>query len=207
MNSTFNFSDTTTAQNTNPVTPAPRKLWLIEGSYLFKCQEHLEAEGLRLDMVKLRKFLERQGKFYSAKYFTATPKECSAKQTGFLTFLHAPSPYGAGFDIEQYNLKAVNCSCPNCSTTFQRHVTGGIDVGIATTALVESQNFDTLVLSSGDCDYMDAVNSLRNKFGKRVELAVFNGSVSSRLACSCDSVIMLDQHLPEITRTWYPDAA
>ena len=68
------------------------------------------------------------------------------------------------------------------------------DVGITVDAIRISQSVDTIVLASGDGDFLQLVEYLKNQ-GKRVEVIAFGKSSSSKLRDSVDEFIDLE-YLP-----------
>ena len=68
------------------------------------------------------------------------------------------------------------------------------DVGITVDAIRISQSVDTVVLASGDGDFLQLVEYLKNQ-GKRVEVIAFGKSSSSRLRESVDEFMDLE-YLP-----------
>ncbi|MEK7510397.1 MAG: NYN domain-containing protein [Patescibacteria group bacterium] len=66
------------------------------------------------------------------------------------------------------------------------------DVGIAVDAIKTSQSVDTVVLASGDGDYVPLVEYLQNQ-GKRVEVMAFGKSTSSKLREAADEFIDLEE--------------
>ena len=66
------------------------------------------------------------------------------------------------------------------------------DVGIAVDAIKTAGSADTIVLVSGDGDYVPLVDYLKNQ-GKRVEIMAFGKSTSSRLREVADEFIDLDE--------------
>ncbi len=69
----------------------------------------------------------------------------------------------------------------------------GIDVRIATDMLVHGArgNYDTAILVSGDTDFADAVQAVKD-FGRKAEIALFGpGNSSRRLRDVADGVISL----------------
>lgn len=65
------------------------------------------------------------------------------------------------------------------------------DVGITVDAIRISQSVDTIVLASGDGDFLQLVEYLKNQ-GKRVEIIAFGKSSSSKLRESVDEFIDLE---------------
>jgi len=66
------------------------------------------------------------------------------------------------------------------------------DVGITVDAIRLSPSLDTIVLVSGDGDYVPLVEYLRNQ-GKQVEVMAFGDTTSSRLIEAADDFIDLSQ--------------
>ncbi len=72
----------------------------------------------------------------------------------------------------------------------------GVDVKISIDMLVHSQNknYDVAVLVSGDSDFEDALQAVKNN-GQQVEVALLGQNTSQRLRDVADRVIDLDQNL------------
>jgi uncharacterized LabA/DUF88 family protein len=66
------------------------------------------------------------------------------------------------------------------------------DVGIAVDAIRISPSVDTIVLASGDGDFLQVVEYLKNQ-GKRVEVIAFDKSSSSKLKETADEFIDLGE--------------
>ena len=66
------------------------------------------------------------------------------------------------------------------------------DVGIAVDAIRIAPTIDTIVLCSGDGDFLQLVEYLKNQ-GKRVEIIAFGRSASSRLKETADEFIDLEK--------------
>jgi len=67
------------------------------------------------------------------------------------------------------------------------------DVGIAVDAIRISSSVDTIVLASGDGDFLQVVEYLKNQ-GKRVEVIAFGKSASSKLIKSADEFIDIGEN-------------
>ena len=76
----------------------------------------------------------------------------------------------------------------------------GVDVGIATCALKHRDRYDTLLLSSGDGDLLDAIEFLSEQ-GKRIELAVFREGVSTELQARADKIYWIDDFASEVEKS------
>ena len=68
------------------------------------------------------------------------------------------------------------------------------DVGITVDAIRISQSCDAIVLCSGDGDFLQLVEYLKNQ-GKRVEVVAFGKSSSSKLKESVDEFVDLEENL------------
>lgn len=69
---------------------------------------------------------------------------------------------------------------------------GDWDVGIAVDAIRISSSVDVIVLASGDGDFLQLVEYLKNQ-GKRVEIIAFGRTTSAKLKEVTDEFIDLDQ--------------
>jgi uncharacterized LabA/DUF88 family protein len=94
----------------------------------------------------------------------------------------------------------VQLACPNGSG---HHISNqqqkGVDVGLATLALTHREQYDTLVLSSGDGDLLDAIEFL-SEHGKRLELLVFKEGVASELQSRTDAIHWIDDVADDVKR-------
>ena len=69
----------------------------------------------------------------------------------------------------------------------------GIDIKLATDMLVHgtNDNYDVAVLVSGDTDFSDALQAVKN-FGHHVEVALFNPGGSQELRNVADRIVRID---------------
>jgi uncharacterized LabA/DUF88 family protein len=74
-----------------------------------------------------------------------------------------------------------------------------VDVGLATLALTHRDRYDTLLLSSGDSDLLDAVEYL-TELGKRLELVVFKDGVAPELQSRADTIHWIDDFAGEVRK-------
>ena len=58
--------------------------------------------------------------------------------------------------------------------------------------------YDTAIIVSGDEDFIDSVNIIRKRFGKKAENAYFSKSSSSNLRKSCDALINLNKTITKL---------
>lgn len=66
------------------------------------------------------------------------------------------------------------------------------DVGLAVDAIRVSSNLDTIVIVSGDGDYVPVVDYLKNQ-GKRVEVVAFGKTTAQELIEAADEFVDLDK--------------
>lgn len=68
------------------------------------------------------------------------------------------------------------------------------DVGLAVDAIKLSEKLDTIIIVSGDGDFVPLVEYLKNHAGCQVEVVSFGKSSSQKLIEACDDFIDLDQN-------------
>lgn len=69
---------------------------------------------------------------------------------------------------------------------------GDWDIGLAMDTIELAPKLDTIVIVSGDGDYVPLLNHLRHALGCRIEVIAFGKSSSSLLRQECDSFIDMD---------------
>ncbi len=193
-----------------------RGLWLIDTGYLFSSQGGVEP-GYQFDYRKLRDFIELDGPIWRAYYLNSTPHPPTDAQSGFHTWLRSAPPNGPKIITQLYELKTVRADrgycdgcgsiqhlrCPNEATSQSHRLTReqqkGVDVGLATLALTLSTEYDSLILSSGDGDLLDAVEYLSQR-GKNLELVVFKTGVSTELQSRADRIYWIDDFKEMVRR-------
>jgi len=191
------------------------RLWIIDAGYLFNAQRSI-SQQYHFDYLKLRNKLEESGAIWRAYYLNSTPNPPTDAQDGFHTRLRLASPHGPHLITKLYGLKDIRADrafCQQCEEQVKLecpHGVGhdlakqqqkGVDVGIATLALKHRDRYQTLLLSSGDGDLLDAVEFLSEN-GKRIELAVFSEGVATELQSRADHVYWLSDFAEEIRKEW-----
>jgi len=190
-----------------------RRLWIIDAGYLFNAQRSVRP-GFQFDYLKLRRKLEEVGPIWRAYYLNSTPNPPTDAQDSFHSWLQSAAPRGPQLITKLYELKPVRADrayCDECATKVtlscphgsEHHIGNqqqkGVDVGVATLALIHRDRYDTLLLSSGDGDLLDAIEFLSEQ-GKRIELAVFTEGVSTDLQARADRVFWIDDFAAEVAR-------
>ena len=197
-----------------------KRLWLIDGAYLFSTQSSV-GQGYNFDYLLLKTRLEQTvGPFWRAYYLNALQPD-SDRNDGmqrFHSWLQSAPPSGPKIITKLYNLRDSDAShayCRECGTTVQlecpasdytsddhpltRRSQKGVDVGIASLALTHLDSYDTLMLSSGDGDLLDAIKFVSDS-GKEIELAVFRSGVATELQSWADRIYWIDEFAHEIAR-------
>lgn len=176
-----------------------RRLWLIDAAYMLMSQQTVQP-GYQFDYRKLRDKLEMDGKFFQAYYVNSTPNPPSDQQDAFHIWLKIAPPKGPRLQVRLFQLKALHIECPQCGHAYDRRVQKGVDIGIATLALTLADRYETLVLSSGDGDFKDMAEYVRNTLDKRFELAVFKSGVSTDLQSLTDQIYWIDDFLDDVRK-------
>ncbi len=197
-----------------------KRLWLIDGAYLFSTQSSV-SPGYTFDYLLLRRKLEELvGPFWRAYYLNALQPETDRNDgmQRFHSWLQSAPPTGPKIITKLYSLRDSDAShayCRECGTTvtldcpnsgydpdphtLTRRSQKGVDVGIASLALIQIDSYDTLTLSSGDSDLLDAVKYVSDA-GKEVELAVFRSGVATELQSWADRIYWIDDFANEVAR-------
>jgi uncharacterized LabA/DUF88 family protein len=193
-----------------------RRLWLIDAGYLFSSQSTVEP-GFQFDYRKLREVIESDGPLWRAYYLNSTPNPPTDAQNAFHTWLRSAPPHGPKIITKLYELKSIRADRAYCATCGVMHTLKcpneragethrltreqqkGVDVGLATLALTLSSEYDTLLLSSGDGDLLDAVEYLA-QHGKQLELVVFKAGVATELQALADRIYWIDDIKEQVRR-------
>lgn len=80
-------------------------------------------------------------------------------------------------------------------TFYGGHKKGDWDIGIAMDTIELAHKLDTIVLVSGDGDFIPLVQHLRRAMGCRVEIMAFGRSSSSKLKEEADSFVDMDKRI------------
>lgn len=94
----------------------------------------------------------------------------------------------------------VPLQCPNDEThKIYNRQQKGVDVGIATLALIHKEKYETLILSSGDVDLLDMIEHL-SESGKKIELVVFSVGVSTEIQSRADNIMWINDFSEEVKK-------
>lgn len=176
-------------------------VWLVDGAYLFNAQRSVGPD-YAFDYAKLRRWLEQDGEIRTAYFLNSTPNPPLDSQDKFHLWLKSAKPQGPHMRVLLYQLKEQRAKCPECEMEFTRPVQKGVDVGLATliVKLAHRDEYDTLLLSSGDGDLKDAVDYVCGTLGKNVNLCVFRDSVSADLQSYANRIYWINEFAEEVRR-------
>jgi len=184
-----------------------RTVWIIDGAYLFASAKQIKKH---IDYIELRNEMEKlNGQEFDEVYYLNTVSSPQTEQSkNFHNFLKSARPKGAKMRVKLYPLKTQTVHCTNCSTSFEKLVQSGVDVGIATLAiqLAVENEYDRLLLTTGDCDFMDAMTYIQGVLKKEVWVSGFHRSVSPDLQSHASNILFLDEKDDQIftKKTYYP---
>lgn len=195
-----------------------RRLWLIDAGYLFNAR-HSVSGGYRFSYLKLRQKLEESGLLWRAYYLNSVPLKDASGADDFHSWLRTSLPSGPQLITQLYPTaeepahrawceacgERVSLVCPKQTSRQRTHrlsneVQKGVDVGLATLALIHRDSYDTLLLSTGDSDLLDAIAYLSDH-GKRIELVVFQQGVSTELQCRADRIHWINEFAANVEYT------
>jgi len=190
-----------------------RRLWLIDAGYMYRGQM-IYARDYSIDYIKLRNVLEKEEPLWRAYYLNSVPSPTPDSQVAFYNWMRSAPPLGPKIITKLYELRSseitelyceqcrrkVPVSCSNDrSHRLSREQQKGVDVGLATLALTHIENYDTLILSSGDSDLLDAIEFITEQ-NKRFELLVFKNGVATDLQCRADRIYWIDEFAQDVAR-------
>lgn len=202
-----------TGRNKKDMRMENRRLWLIDAGYMYRGQM-IYGRDYSIDYIKLRNKLEEIEPLWRAYYLNSVPSPTPDAQIAFYNWMRSAPPLGPKIITKLYELRTseitelyceqcrrkVPVSCPNDRNhRLSREQQKGVDVGLATLALTHIDNYDTLILSSGDSDLLDAIEYITEK-NKRFELLVFKNGVSTDLQCRADRIYWIDEFAQDVAR-------
>lgn len=170
-----------------------KTICFIDNSNIFGGQI---ASGWRIDWRKFQNKMEKRGELWQTYFFASIEDPPNPKQQEFYNTLKE----NMRWEVVIYTLKPKTMYCPNCKNTGYGHVEKGVDVGLATKMLMLAFNraYDTALLVTGDSDYLETVNFIKN-LGLRVEIVGWRRSMSTELGCESSSAVQyLDDMEDEI---------
>jgi len=168
-----------------------RVMIFIDGSNLFRCFKRYHP-NVRYSVSKLVETLSENKRLIRPYYFGSERVPPIEGQIGFQNQLRY-----AGIDVTirplKIRTKAMDCpyeKTRKCESTTE--IEKGVDVALVTKMISFGfkDTYDTAILVSGDADYVEAIQQIRD-LGKRVEIAAFPEATSPSLRKVADKFINL----------------
>jgi len=171
------------------MTTRERVMVFIDSSNVYHALKRLALKGtaFKIDYYKLVKELVGDRALVRPYYYGSTlPRPRSKKQKMFMetqTKFHR-ALRDEGFEVITRPIKTI---------TENIWVEKGVDIALATDMLIGAHKdlFDTLILVSGDNDYLPVLVEARTR-GKRVEIAAFEHTISPEMKHVADRYVALD---------------
>lgn len=160
-----------------------KTICFIDNSNVFSGQ----LKEWRFDWEKFESKLGEKGEIWQTHFFASENDPPRAMQTDFYKFLRN----NLRWEIHIYDLGRRTTKCTLCKNTDTVKAEKGVDVGLATKMLTLGVNraYDTAILVSGDKDYLETVQFIKNQ-GLRVEVIGWKYSMSSDLARESSSEVI-----------------
>ncbi len=170
-----------------------RVIVLIDGSNFYYNTAKI---GKKIDFHKLIKELVGNRGLVNAYYYVA-PLDVNANaekywsHQRFLDMLRK---------IPKFNVVMCNLKKIKLKDNDYAYIIKGDDVKMSNALLMGAVDnlYDTAILVSGDEDFVDSIDIVRNKYKKKVGNAFFTKSSSSNLRKSCDFIINLNKIIDKI---------
>jgi uncharacterized LabA/DUF88 family protein len=149
----------------------------IDGENIHYSAKHL---NMRLDYLKMCKALAGNRRLVRAYFYTAISNQSEGK-IDFVNFLKLN-----GFKVVTKELKSFTEA-----DTQQRFFKGNLDLDMAIDIYEMLPHLDTVIICSGDGDFVRLVESVSRQ-GKHVELCALREMTSTDLIAAADEYIDLD---------------
>lgn len=174
-----------------------RIMIFIDGSNLFHSWRRVTKEFL--DVAKMVDILKEGRNLIRAYYFHS---ECVPPKSEEIKFHDWLRYRGLEVITRPLKFRSSGIECKKCGNFFTRNirVEKGVDVALVTNMLSFGFRnvYDTVILVSGDEDYIGAIEELKH-LGKKVEIAAFEGSISNNLRKKADKFVSLDKLTQSLT--------
>lgn len=150
----------------------------------------------KVDYVKLVKKVSEGTDLLRAYFYDGVPETIPLPKKNFLTALQRN-----GIQLRTKILKNRVHTCSQCNYEDNRRVQKGVDVSLATDILRHAwqQTCNICIVVSGDEDYKDAVDCIKDK-GLKVWVVAFKNSLSTELRGSADKVIFIEDIFNDICK-------
>ena len=140
----------------------------VDASNIYFSQKKLKW---RIDFEKLRNFFEDQTDFCRIFYYTARD-ESSKKQADFLAFMEK-----AGYRVRSKKVKFIKKKQDGKDGFYK----GNLDVELTIDVLETKDQYDTMILISGDSDFEPLLKLMKKKYNKKCLVMAAKHSISIEL--------------------------
>lgn len=161
----------------------------------------MQAKDTLYKQQRIGVFVDVQNMYYSARYLYSTKVDFKEilKQAirgrslirAIAYVIRADVKEEAGF-FDALDKIGFEVKAKDLQIFYGGAKKGDWDIGIAMDAIELAPKLDTIVLVSGDGDFIPLVEHLRRAMGCKVEIMAFGRSASSRLIDEADEFIDLD---------------
>lgn len=169
------------------------------------------AKGRRIDFIKLTDWLLKKSygnSLWGAFYYTAVdevpqnPTEPQQKLSGFLDMLETQP----GFFVHTFKRKVSSMACVECGAENRYLSEKEVDISMVShmIQMAAQDCFDTIILLSGDPDYIPALKALRH-LGKQVFIASWGRGVGKKIRAEVFGDIDMMEGLSEFEREVGPE--
>ncbi|MEK7495090.1 MAG: NYN domain-containing protein [Patescibacteria group bacterium] len=158
----------------------------IDGANLFYAQKHL---GWFIDWKKIIKLLNKKLDILEIKYYTGI-KANDEKMKDYLSYLRK-----INFKTITKPLKIIKNK--DGSTIYKSNC----DIEIAIDMLLDESSYDTVVLLSGDSDFVYLIKILQKQFQKKVWIVSSRKTISWEIKIAADYYQFLEDIKGQIKRT------
>lgn len=157
--------------------PKTKTIVFIDGANIFYTQKHL---GWTIDWKKTKTFLENDYKVEKISYYTGI-RDKDEKMESFLKYLRHLS-----FETVTKPLKVIT------DEKGKEIHKSNMDVEIAVDVLLKINDFDSLILFSGDSDFVYLARVLKRHFQKKVIVYSSRRTISWELKLSANKYFFLE---------------
>lgn len=157
----------------------------IDASNLWQAQK---VKGRFLDYQKVSDYIKNKfsGTFIKVFYYTAYPANGTRNynlENKHKFFIYLKK--GLGFEVKKKELKRISVTDEFGESIREK---GNMDVEMTIDAIHYSEKYNTVILFTGDSDFLALVNYLRNK-NKKVYIYSSENNVSQELRTGADGYI------------------
>ena len=169
-----------------------RIIILIDGSNFYYSTA---KKGRKIDFQNLIKELSGE-RFLVRAYYYVAPLDIKADEEKYWSHQRFLDKLK---QIEKFEVVLCSLKKIKIQEKFVYFVKGD-DVKMSNTLIMGAVDnlYDSAIVVSGDEDFIDSINIVTKRYGKKVENAYFSRSSSSNLRKACDSVINLNKIINKI---------